>query len=291
MDDLVIEFIETNTTQEMSELLLDIVDICQQIGYLDMMTIISNYIDEVENVGTQQALDNVINFIDNTLNQVFLQFGITVDSESSLVWRKELLIDLLELEDLEDVEQALDILEGPDRPEEKLADLLDYYTGKDSTDYLINILKVSPSVIGRLIEVYTVVRNNKPLADDEMDEATYALLVDKQKKLKEYREYVHDELGPFNRLLSVDIPLLLPFKKYLEMLDGMITEEDTQEEIIRSITVATIICDSTDDMLTILKSHMEDLADEPLESIKVEAMVRKHITEFQIHTNKFRSFQ
>lgn len=287
MDELILQFLHDNVTPEQYQLYLDLMDTLEQMGNDEIQTVVLNHINTVEDVGIQQTIDNIFNLLDGSLIQTIITFGVYLDAtQTTFSWRCELLQDLIDLENLDDVEDALNILNGEDSAESILADVLEYTTGNDSTEYLIAFNRVSPSTIANLKEIYQRTYLNAPVEEEEEDPDVNKLKNEKRALLKLYREYTHDELGFATQLIAVDIPFLMPFKKYLEMIEPMKVEKQLSVNYFKAIIVFAIMCNEKDSLFNIVRSHMEDLDEDPITAIQYEAQIRKMLNEFKVYANQ-----
>lgn len=283
MDELIIDFIKSNVTSDAGDLYLDIIELLEEMGFLDTQTIILNYINDVENVGSIEVIDNIIRHLSETLNKSFAMFGVYVDDDTRLDWRFNLLKDIIELEKINDPQSIIGILENDESPEEKLSDILEHVTGNDSNDYLVSLVKVSPSIIAKLKDIYQYAMESNQ--EVEVSESDLLLMGNKRKVLKLFRDYLHDELGLANDLLSVDIPLLLEFGDYVRMVENKRMTAD-KEDYAKALIVFAIICKQDEDILTVLRNHMEDIHPDPVKAIEIEGIARRLTVEFQNFTGK-----
>lgn len=291
MDELISDFLADNYTPEQVEYLTKIIEALEQFDFSVESALLSQ-INDVERKGLQDVKDDIILFLDDSLNQAFALFGIQLTEEINYVQKYDLLEAILELEYYTETHAALQILDTNNTPQEALSELLESTTDIDAGEYLTYLEKVSPSLVERLKTIYSEKDSGveaeavvDPVAQERANRL-YTL----------YRDLHHDELGLLGDRIRDGLPTLLPFETYLKEL--LPYQENNEVPLYaRGLVLAALVCnDSLEERATqlsnstpwlvLIQNHLEDLHPNPGIALRIQTECKRLLMEYQDALNQ-----
>lgn len=277
MDNLILNFVNDNFTPEHGDYVKRGIHLLSHLGYRDFESVIIDIINEVEQAGIEATVDAIFSKLNETLLRSYKLFGLEVNVDINYQLLIETLETIIDLENLYDASIALDILDNEPDMSTALAEVLSLLTDQGVFVYLEMFERISPNFIKRLKEILKVkVENKEPL---EVDEQEARLFDTKLKLFKQYRSFTHGEMGFLNHLIEVDIPFLLPFNTYLNII--LEQEETDIGKKAKSVVGAALICEEDKAPDAIIREHMDYLDGDPVQAVKLESTCRDIVNLFQ----------
>ena len=282
MDELILNFLNENSTPEHYQEIVECIDLVEQFGYEDTQAMLLNAINAVEYKGSQLVIDDIILLLESRIEAIFISIRVTISDGMNYVQKKELLKNILELEYLDDTGTALDIINHLSDSTEILAELLEYKTGVVSDEYLQLIDKACPSLISRLKDIYS----NDNHMKDRLDDVPYSVGKEKIEVFKHLRNFLHDDLGPMTPYFKTDFPIGLEYSYYLDELSKYHDDKVMPDYLAKSILACAIISDSDEDPCTLIRDNLELLDINIGIANRREFECRKLNTAFQNYLNE-----
>lgn len=274
MDDLIIDYLETNYTQEFSQELLKTIQLFDFFNYKAVYEKVNNAIMDSHNRDSCEVSDGIILDIKDGLTFIFKAHGITVYDEASIADQNELLTALALLMRLEDYEPVLTVLTSMESDEEILASIICDISSFDEVRLFSVIEDFNPD----LLETIKTYAEGKTLEEDEEDLSRERS--GNAKSLGIFKTlYGEDALGIM--MMQSGVILGAPFRSYIPFIEEHMVGTDNAATAKNFLSVLLLSGNGNNAPIITYKKYVERFVNSMEDIQKIEPIMLKMITEIE----------
>lgn len=146
-------FLSGVVTPELTEVYVDAARALVESGVTTHIVQLEVLIDEEENIGRDQVVNEFDAYLKNALESTLNQYGVFLNNEFSLKQATAIYRSLNVIDGFDDVETIESICLSSESPEERLAALVELTSEYTVEDILINLERVNTSLFERLLKL------------------------------------------------------------------------------------------------------------------------------------------
>lgn len=152
MVDEIEEFLSGVLTPEMTHVYVEALRVVLESGISLHIFQLEEIIHNEENIGRDQVIVEIDLYLKNILESTLNQFGVFVNEDFSIKVGTAIVRSINTLDNFDDVETIEALCLSEESPEERLAALVELTSELQVEDILLNIDRVSPALLKRLLE-------------------------------------------------------------------------------------------------------------------------------------------
>lgn len=274
MDDLLIDYIETNFTQELSQELLKSLQLFDHFNYKAIYEKVFNRIMDAHNQDSAELRDNIVLDIREGLNFIFKAHTILVYDDASIANQNELLTALALLMRLEDYQPILTVLDSMESDEEILASIICDLCSFDEVKLFTVIREFNPD----LLETIKTYAQGKTLVEDVDDLGRErSSCIDSLAVFKEL--YGEDALGV--QMLKSQAIVGAPFRSYIPFIENDMVGQNHEQTAKNFLSVLLLSGNGNNAPIITYKKYVERFINSIEEIQKIEPIMLKMINEIE----------
>lgn len=223
------QFINSNFTPEMASSVNNLFEIIEQLTEEDFQQdYLAVLMDDSE--GIESTEDRFISMMGDNLDYLFLIHGVTINQESGMSERIQLIRDIVNIEDYIDRSAIMRALESSSDPVEALAAIIEVTT--TGTDFSkTRLYTIIDDVKPELIETIRDLCAKHDEEDSERSQANETLVTN----LKRFKEYMENVPVLAFTLTEQGVPVGAPFERYLPFIPEELVKSKDYKVIAREL--------------------------------------------------------
>jgi len=150
-------FLQTVVSPELTEVYVDAARAVLESGVTTHVVQLEVLIDEEENLGRDQVVNEIDAYLKNVLDSTLNQYGVFLNETFGLKQATAIYRSINTLDNFDDVETIESICLSEESPEERLSALVELTSEFTVEDILMQLERVNPALLKRLVETIETV--------------------------------------------------------------------------------------------------------------------------------------